>query len=124
MSRSASDAFAEPPPDGARTRPHPDRLIEAWVAAACGQLDPAEREALARAEAGWQQHAAQLIAEGLLGYIALEMVSPDIAAARASGGAAPDGAELVARLPAHLREFADYRDRLELLGGEGPGPAR
>jgi len=65
-----------------------------------------------------EEQAAALIAEGLLAYVAVEMVAPDLAIARGSGQpAAGDDGELTARLGAHMRDFVDYRAELEALGG-------
>jgi hypothetical protein len=102
------------PTDPARVR----RVVDAWVAEQAGTLDSDERDALDGDSPQWREQAAALIAEGLLAYVAVEMVAPDLAIARGSGQpAAGDDGELTARLGAHMRDFVDYRAELEALGG-------
>lgn len=92
------------------------RLIDAWVASQVGMLDAAESAALDAEQPGWRAAAAQLIAEGLLAYVAVEMVAPDLAILAASGTPSPgDDTELTARLGAHVRDFVDYRADLDEL---------
>jgi hypothetical protein len=113
---SASPASASSAED--RHRPAPERLLVAWVAEQTETLDPKERAALDAAQPDWRGIAAQRIAEGLLAYVVLEMVAPDLAIAGASGGAlhANDDA-LNERLVAHIQDFVDYRDELAERGG-------
>jgi hypothetical protein len=99
-------------PDGTR------RILAAWVADQADRLDPVERTALDADLPGWRAEAAQLIAEGLLAYVVLEMIAPDLAIARAEGAQAhTDDAALTERLMAHLQEFIDYRADLNERGG-------
>jgi hypothetical protein len=92
------------------------RLVDAWVADQTGTLDAAAVAALDRERPGWRAAAAQLIAEGLLAYVAVEMVAPDLAVAAAAGNPQhTDDAGLTARLGAHLRDFVDYRDEFDAL---------
>lgn len=103
------------------------RLVAAWVAEQAGRLDPAEASALDAQSRQWRAQAAQLIAEGLLAYVVLEMVAPDLAIAQATGSHADgtgghahahtDDAALAERLVAHLQDFIDYRDELTERGG-------
>ncbi|WP_295542433.1 hypothetical protein, partial [uncultured Thiohalocapsa sp.] len=112
-----------PPKPGSAQR----RLVTAWVAEQTERLQPAEARALDAERPDWRAQAAQLIAEGLLAYVVLEMVAPDIAIARRSGGHADDtaleagphtdDATLAERLVAHLQDFIDYRDELTERGG-------
>ncbi len=110
---------SEPPtaPDQIR------RVVDAWAAEHAGVLDAGERALLDSDRPGWREQAARLIAEGLLAYVAIEMVAPDLAITRGAdqshahpGGEAFHGEELAARLGAHLRDFVDYRDELERIG--------
>jgi hypothetical protein len=67
-----------------------------------------------------------LIAEGLLAYVAVEMVVPDLAIAASSGQHRADDDALAARLGAHLRDFVDYRGELQALSelqAQIPAPA-
>ncbi len=123
-------ASAPPAPTPARAQ---QRLLAAWVAEQTQRLDPAERAALTAAVPDWRAQAAQLIAEGLLAYVVLEMVAPDLAIAQATGSqmdgteahahAHTDDAQLTERLTAHLQDFIDYRDELTEHGGLHPsGP--
>jgi hypothetical protein len=94
------------------------RLVTAWVAEQAEVLDTSERAILDTEQPDWRAQAAQLIAEGLLAYVVLEMVAPDLAVARAEGGHVhTDEAELTGRLVAHLQDFIDYRAELGELGG-------
>ncbi len=96
----------------------PRRVVAAWVAEQLERLDAAERAALDSAQPQWRAQAAQLIAEGLLAYVVLEMIAPDLAIARASGGHADTDDDSVAeRLAAHLQDFIDYRAELSERGG-------
>jgi hypothetical protein len=113
---STPHASASPEPG-----PEQRRIVAAWVAEQTERLDPAERSALDAAQPDWRARATRLIAEGLLAYVVLEMVAPDLAIARATGthgdgtGAhthAHDDGALAERLVAHLQDFIDYRDEL------------
>jgi hypothetical protein len=85
-----------------------------WIAATTGHLDPSERIELDQSQPGWDCTAAQLIAEGLLGYVLAEMVQPDLVYQRQGDPNAHTSAEdLIARLAAHLLDFIDYRDVVE-----------
>lgn len=101
-----------PPTEPDRIR----RVVDAWVAEQAGALQPAERDALDALAPQWREQAARLIAEGLLAYVAVEMVAPDLAIARSHHGGEADDTELTARLGAHLRDFVDYRGELARLG--------
>jgi hypothetical protein len=97
---------------------HKRRILSAWVAEQAEVLDDEERDALAAEVPSWRADAAQLIAEGLLAYVVLEMVAPDLAIARAEGrqqGASD--VDLTNRLEAHLQDFLDYRAELQERGG-------
>lgn len=98
--------------------PEQRRLVAAWVAERTQRLDADEGAALDAARPDWRARAAQLIAEGLLAYVVLEMIAPDLAIARASGGHADsDDEALTERLKAHLHDFIDYRAELNERGG-------
>jgi hypothetical protein len=93
------------------------RIVDGWVADQTETLEDAERAALDADHPRWREDAAQLIAEGLLAYVIVEMVAPDLAIARTQATGSDqhrhtDGAELTARLGAHLRDFIDYRAEL------------
>ncbi|WP_295878331.1 hypothetical protein [uncultured Thiohalocapsa sp.] len=119
-----STPHASAPPESG---PEQRRLVAAWVAEQTDRLDPAERNALDTAQPDWRARASQLIAEGLLAYVVLEMVAPDLAIARTTGSHADgtnadahehsDDAALAERLIAHLQDFIDYRDELTERGG-------
>ncbi|MCF7984181.1 MAG: hypothetical protein K9L70_07235 [Thiohalocapsa sp.] len=100
-----------PPTEPDRIRP----IVDAWAAEQSGTLQPAEQDALDTQTPHWRAQATQLIAEGLLAYIAVEMVAPDLAIARAHDRHDADDNELAARLGAHLRDFVDYRGELGRL---------
>ena len=103
-----------PPTDPDQVR----RIVNAWVADQAGTLAASERDALNGTLPDWRVQAAQLIAEGLLAYVAIEMVAPDLAIARSHHDhASEDDAELTARLGAHMRDFVDYRADLAERGG-------
>jgi hypothetical protein len=92
------------------------RVVDAWAAEQAGTLGAEERVALDLEQPEWRAQATRLIAEGLLAYVAVEMVVPDLAIANSNGQHGVDDAELAARLGAHLRDFVDYRRELETLG--------
>jgi hypothetical protein len=119
-----STLHASAPPESG---PEQRRLVAAWVAEQTDRLEPAERSALDVAQPDWRARASQLIAEGLLAYVVLEMVAPDLAISRATGSHTDgtdahtheysDDAALAERLVAHLQDFIDYRDELTECGG-------
>jgi hypothetical protein len=113
------------PPASAVPLPGPEqhRLLAAWVAEQTERLDAGARAALEAAQPDWRAQTAQLIAEGLLAYIVLEMVAPDLAIAQAGGGHALSDADLTERLVAHLTDFIDYRAELAERGGPHVGTA-
>ena len=91
------------------------RIIDAWVADQTETLDDTARSILDDSDPHWRENAAQLIAEGLLAYVIIEMVAPDLAIAGSQGGTGDhqfDGADLTARLGAHMLDFIDYRAEL------------
>jgi hypothetical protein len=92
------------------------RVVNAWVAEQAGTLDEPSRLALEQEHPEWRTQATRLIAEGLLAYVAVEMVAPDLAIANSNGQHGVDDAELAARLGAHMRDFVDYRGELATLG--------
>ena len=96
------------------------RVVDAWVAEQAGTLDEPSRVALEQEHPEWRALATRFIAEGLLAYVAVEMVAPDLAIANSNGRHGVDDAELAARLGAHMRDFVDYRGELEVLG-QRPG---
>ncbi|MGB5737283.1 MAG: hypothetical protein WBM40_22890 [Thiohalocapsa sp.] len=96
------------------------RVVDAWVAEQAGTLDEPSRVSLEQDHPDWRAQATRLIAEGLLAYVAVEMVAPDLAIANSNGQHGVDDAELAARLGAHMRDFVDYRGELEALG-QRPG---
>jgi hypothetical protein len=107
------------------------RVVDAWVAEQAGTLDERSRQALDQARPDWRADATRLIAEGLLAYVAVEMVAPDLAIANSNGQHGVDDAELAARLGAHMRDFVDYRGEFEALSqrpgqcsGHGPDSHR
>ena len=110
---SNAEALGSPSRAGDMVR----RLVDAWVAEQAGTLAAAEASRLDADRPGWRGEATQLIAEGLLAYVAVEMVAPDLAIAAASGAATghADDADLSARLGAHLRDFVDYRNEFAAL---------
>ena len=110
-----SMSHASAPPDPGQEQ---RRLAAAWVAEQAACLNTAEGAALTAARPHWRAEAAQLIAEGLLAYVVLEMVAPDLAIAQAEGQHVDDGDDaLTARLAAHLQDFIDYRAELSERGG-------
>ncbi|MCG6943527.1 MAG: hypothetical protein LJE69_20030 [Thiohalocapsa sp.] len=103
-------------------RPAQQRVLAAWVAEQAQTLDPAERAALDAEHPHWRAQAAQLIAEGLLAYVVLEMIAPDLAITRAEGGHTDTSDDaLTGRLVAHLQDFIDYRAELSERGGLNAG---
>ena len=100
------------------------RVVDAWVAEQAGTLEEPLRLALEQEQPDWRAQATRLIAEGLLAYVAVEMVAPDLAIANNNSQRDVDDADLAARLGAHMRDFVDYRCELEILGkrqGKGHG---
>jgi hypothetical protein len=110
-----------PPASAAPLRGHEQRrLLAAWVTEQTGRLDADACAALDAEQPDWRARATQLIAEGLLAYVVLEMIAPDLAIAQA-GGAPADGhtlsdEALTKRLVAHLQDFIDYRAELAERG--------
>lgn len=94
-------------------------LVSSWVAQRAGTLDPDRRAVLDRERPRWECEAATLIAEGILGYVTVEMVEPDLLYNRAEDDQGPlDQEELAARLGAHMLDFVDYRDDLKRVRGD------
>ncbi|MGB5835188.1 MAG: hypothetical protein WBG92_24820 [Thiohalocapsa sp.] len=91
------------------------RVVDAWVAEQAGVLRADESAALDTANPDWRAQATQLIAEGLLAYVAIEMVAPDLAIANSNGQGRSEDSILAARLGAHMRDFVDYRAEIETL---------
>ena len=88
-------------------------LVTSWVALRAGTLDDARRARLDDERPEWQAEAAQLIAEGLLAYVTVEWVAPELAHDReADPDAATTAEEFTARLQGHLLDFAGYRSQL------------
>jgi len=88
-------------------------LVDSWAALRAGTLEPERQSLLDRERPQWQCEAANLIAEGLLAYVTLEMVEPDLVHARqVDPHDVPSHEEVAARLGAHLRDFVDYRSEL------------
>lgn len=93
-------------------------LVNSWIALRAGTLDPEQRAVLDRERPKWECEAATLIAEGILGYVTVEMVEPDLAYDRTEDAGVPlDQEELAARLGAHMLDFVDYRDDLARVSG-------
>jgi hypothetical protein len=102
------------------------RVVDAWAAEQAGMLGAEQRLALDSEQPDWRSQATRLIAEGLLAYVAVEMVVPDLAIAASSGQHRADDDALAARLGAHLRDFVDYRGELQALSelqAQIPAPA-
>ena len=91
------------------------RVVDAWAAEQAGRLGAEQRLALDAERPDWRAQATRLIAEGLLAYVAVEMVVPDLAIAGSTGQHVADDDELAARLGAHLRDFVDYRGEPKAL---------
>jgi hypothetical protein len=88
-------------------------LVNSWVALRAGTLDPNRQALLDRERPQWQCEAANLIAEGLLAYVTVEMVEPDLAHDQeADPHDVPTPDEFAARLGAHMLDFVDYRGDL------------
>jgi hypothetical protein len=90
-------------------------VVGSWIGLRTGTLPDAERELLDRERPRWREEAAQLIAEGLLAYVTVEMVQPDLAYAGQldPSRALPSPEEITARLTAHMLDFIDYRDEVD-----------
>jgi hypothetical protein len=88
-------------------------LIGSWVALRAGTLAADRQALLDRERPDWQCEAANLIAEGLLGYVTVEVVEPDLAHDREAD---PDdditADDFADRLKAHLLDFTAYRAEL------------
>lgn len=88
-------------------------LVTSWAALRAGTLDPDRRALLDHERPRWECEAATLIAEGLLAYVTVEMVEPDLAHDGAvDPHAVPEAEEVAARLGAHMLDFVDYRGDL------------
>ncbi|HSO82495.1 hypothetical protein [Thiocapsa sp.] len=94
----------------------PDLLrifVDNWAALHAGTLEKDQQALLDREHPHWQCTAATLIAEGLLAYVTVEMVEPDLAHDRgANPHDTPTPQEYAARLGAHMMDFVDYRGDL------------
>ena len=88
-------------------------LVGSWVALRAGTLDPDRKALLDHERPDWQCEAANLVAEGMLVYTAVELVEPDLAHDREVD---PDdhssAQEFSARLTGHLVDFVGYRGQL------------
>jgi hypothetical protein len=88
-------------------------LVTSWAALRAGTLEPERQELLDRERPDWQCEAATLIAEGLLAYVTVEMVEPDLAHDKeVDPQDVPSAEEVGARLGAHMLDFVDYRGDL------------
>jgi hypothetical protein len=88
-------------------------LVTSWAALHAGTLDPERQALLDHERPQWQCEAASLIAEGLLTYVTVEMVEPDLAHDKeADPHDVPTAEEVAARLGAHMLDFVDYRGDL------------
>ena len=91
-------------------------LVNSWVSLHTGTLDADQRALLDRERPQWACEAASLIAEGILSYVTVEMVEPDLAQGHQGHQGHPSTAvapeELAARLGAHMLDFVDYRSDL------------
>ena len=88
-------------------------LVTSWAALRAGTLEQERLDLLNRERPDWQCEAAMLIAEGLLAYVTVEMVEPDLAHDQEVDPHDVATAEEVgARLGAHMMDFVDYRGDL------------
>jgi len=88
-------------------------LVTSWAALRAGTLDPDRQALLDRERPHWQCEAATLIAEGLIAYVTVELVDPDLAHDReVDPHDSPSAEDVAARLGAHLLDFVDYRGDL------------
>ncbi|EGV16559.1 hypothetical protein [Thiocapsa marina] len=88
-------------------------LIDSWTALRAGTLGEDQQALLDRERPQWQCEAANLIAEGLLAYVTVEMVEPDLAHDRSiDPHDTPSPQDYAARLGAHMMDFVDYRGDL------------
>jgi hypothetical protein len=88
-------------------------LIDSWVAVRAGTLDPDRQAVLDRERPQWQCEAANLIAEGVLAYVMVEMDEPALTHDKEVDPhetASPE--KLAVRLGAQIIEFVDYRGDL------------
>ncbi|HSO82494.1 hypothetical protein [Thiocapsa sp.] len=88
-------------------------LVGSWVALRTGTLDSEHRALLDRERPDWQAEAATLIAEGVLAYVTVEMVEPDLAHDRTVDPTDVVSAEdFTIQVTAHVLDFLDYRKDL------------
>lgn len=88
-------------------------LVGSWVALHAGTLEAERRALLDRERPQWQGEAATLIAEGLLAYVALEVVEPDLAHDKeVDPSETVSAVDYSTRLAAHVLDFVDYREEL------------
>ncbi len=88
-------------------------LVTSWVALRAGTLEEDRRAVLDRDRPNWQCEAAMLIAEGLLAYVTVEVLEPDLAHDQElDPGGQTTAAEFADRLKGHLLDFAAYRGQL------------
>ena len=88
-------------------------LVTSWVALRAGTLDADRRAMLDHERPGWQCEAATLIAEGLLAYVTVELLEPDLAHDREVDPAlSTTAAEFTTQLQGHLLDFVAYRGQL------------
>ncbi|NCC27524.1 MAG: hypothetical protein EOM22_05065 [Gammaproteobacteria bacterium] len=88
-------------------------LVDSWTALRAGTLDEDQQALLDRERPQWPCEAANLIAEGVLAYVTVEMVEPDLAHDReANPHDIPTPQDFAARLGAHMMDFVDYRGDL------------
>jgi hypothetical protein len=85
-------------------------LVGSWVALRAGTLAPERRALLDQERPHWEAEAATLIAEGVLAYVTVEMVEPDLAHDRTVDPAdRVDAEDFTTRVAAHVLDFLDYR---------------
>ncbi len=88
-------------------------LVDSWTALRAGTLDEDQQALLDRERPQWQCEAANLIAEGLLAYVTVEMVEPDLAHDRTVDPTdAVTAEDFTIRVAAHVLDFLDYRKDL------------
>ncbi len=88
-------------------------LVGSWVALRAGTLDAEHRALLDQERPHWQAEAATLIAEGVLAYVTVEMVEPDLAHDRTVDPIEAVSAEdFTIQVTAHVLDFLDYRSEL------------
>jgi hypothetical protein len=88
-------------------------LVSSWVALRAGTLDADRKALLDHERPHWQCEAANLVAEGLLAYVTVELVEPDLAHDReVEPDDNTDAQAFGDRLTAHLQDFVAYRGHL------------